>query len=314
MNYARCWDGLPLVPVEWEDCPLGSFVPSCIGSEAGELCEANGECSTPENLRNCEGKSIYRKANGTTRTSTTSTASTTFTTTVSTTTATGAFAFGAVIGPCTLSGACVQSPNYPFDYQTNEGCEVLLNESSMATFSESGCLSSEFYIDGDRYQDIRRRRYSGNRVMVESSLRFVPTGQLHQEFVISTHLMPHQLIGAGRRRRRDSCWGWGASTWRICLATAEGEGLRHFRILPALIRVNHMVITYGEIRVSSNFQVDGRLLQKVQRQAAQDDDRTKCIAGDAEKSSPARDQQSHRQQNLATSRWWPSGSSLLPLS
>ncbi|CAE7801900.1 unnamed protein product [Symbiodinium sp. CCMP2456] len=214
VNHPKCWDGLPLVPVEWEECPLGWNVPSCLGSEAGELCEANGECFTPEKLMNCEGKSIYRKANGTTRTSTTSTASTTFTTTGSTTTATVAFSFGAVRGPCKLSGACVQSPNYPLDYESNEGCEVFLNEPSVATFTESsGCFDDgenrHFYIDGNRFLG-RRRRYSGDRMMVLSRVRFVPTG----------------LAG---RRRRHSGWcsdgsTYNPSTWRICWAApVEGD-------------------------------------------------------------------------------------------
>ena len=92
-----CSDGLDLTPVSIADCPAEDTLPDCHSAEPGQLCEGDGTCGTREDINNCYDRfqtyppssDVYRKGNGTTRTSTTSKTATTTSTTASTTTLSG---------------------------------------------------------------------------------------------------------------------------------------------------------------------------------------------------------------------------------
>lgn len=96
-----CDDGLALTPVV--NCPSNpSILPGCATVEPGKLCQG-GECFTSQKLANCEGVAVYQKEMGTTLT---------LTTTV-TQTATSTASIWKIDGPCGVSGACAESPNFP---------------------------------------------------------------------------------------------------------------------------------------------------------------------------------------------------------
>lgn len=98
-----CEDGLTLTPVTSAECPSSlQDLPGCAAAEPGEFCKA-GECYTFAQLANCEGVAVYQKATGTTRTITTT----------ATKTATSTASLWQVEGPCSVSGACAESPNFP---------------------------------------------------------------------------------------------------------------------------------------------------------------------------------------------------------
>ena len=98
---AMCEDGLTLTLVV--DCPSNpEQLPGCEAVEPGEFCQA-GECFTSDQFANCEGLAVYQKAMGTTRTLTTT----------QTQSATSTASLWQVEGPCDVSGACAQSPNFP---------------------------------------------------------------------------------------------------------------------------------------------------------------------------------------------------------
>ena len=96
-----CEDGLTLTPVV--NCPSNlNDLPGCEAVEPGGICRA-GECFTSDQLGNCEGLAVYQKAIGTTKTLTTTW----------TQTATSTASLWQVEGPCGVSGACAESPNFP---------------------------------------------------------------------------------------------------------------------------------------------------------------------------------------------------------
>ena len=96
-----CEDGLALTPVV--NCPSNpSILPGCATVEPGGLCKG-GECFTSQKLANCEGVAVYQKEMGTTLTLTTTL----------TQTATSTASIWRIDGPCGVSGACAESPNFP---------------------------------------------------------------------------------------------------------------------------------------------------------------------------------------------------------
>lgn len=96
-----CDDGLALTPVV--NCPSNpSILPGCATVEPGGLCKG-GECFTSQQLANCEGVAVYQKEMGTTLTLTTTL----------TQTATSTASIWKIDGPCGVSGACAESPNFP---------------------------------------------------------------------------------------------------------------------------------------------------------------------------------------------------------
>ncbi len=96
-----CEDGLALTPVV--NCPSNpSILPGCASIEPGGLCKG-GECFTSQKLANCEGVAVYQKEMGTTLTLTTTL----------TQTATSTASIWRIDGPCGVSGACAESPNFP---------------------------------------------------------------------------------------------------------------------------------------------------------------------------------------------------------
>lgn len=142
-----CSDGLGLVPVAVSECPLPSDVlPSCEEAAPGGLCEANGDCGTRTDVNNCydsaytypASRDVYRKLSGTTSTTSTATTSSettqTSTMTVTVTQIAGFWegpAPWAVEGPCSLHGACVESPRFPLPYSSGEACSLSLPRPSV---------------------------------------------------------------------------------------------------------------------------------------------------------------------------------------
>ena len=144
---ASCKDGLEVLPVPSADCPTDSAdLPDCEAAQPGELCLGDGECLTYSGLNNCPPAAVYRKEMGSTRTVTATTSgTTTFTPSA-----------WAVSGPCSVSGACAQSPNYPANYGSNERCELSLPEGSEITIS-----AFETELNYDRLT-INGQSFSGN--------------------------------------------------------------------------------------------------------------------------------------------------------
>lgn len=136
-----CEDGLTLTPVV--NCPANlSDLPGCEAVEPGGICRA-GECFTSDQLGNCEGLAVYQKAIGTTKT----------VTTTWTQTATSTASLWQVEGPCGVSGACAESPNFPDEYGLNERCTLSLPEGTSVTVTSFS--TEDFYdrltINGEKY-------------------------------------------------------------------------------------------------------------------------------------------------------------------
>lgn len=141
-----CSDGLGVLPVDSAECPASTAdLLSCGAAQPGNLCLGDGECLTYSGLNNCPPNAIYIKEVGTTLTVS------------STTSLTATFTPSAwqVTGPCTLSGTCVQSPNYPEPYGPNERCEFSLPPNSVVTIVD---FATE--LNYDRLS-INGRDYSG---------------------------------------------------------------------------------------------------------------------------------------------------------
>ena len=141
-----CSDGLGVLPVDSAECPASTAdLLSCGAAQPGDLCLGDGECLTYSGLNNCPPNAIYIKEVGTTLTVS------------STTSLTATFTPSAwqVTGPCTLSGTCVQSPNYPEPYGPNERCEFSLPPNSVVTIVD---FATE--LNYDRLS-INGRDYSG---------------------------------------------------------------------------------------------------------------------------------------------------------
>ena len=176
-----CTDGLDLVPVSIPDCPSAADpLPDCRTAEPGQLCEGDGTCGTREDINNCyhpfhtyqPTRDVYRKRSGTTTTVTRSTRTTTTlstlttltltkTTTTSTTTplvfrtTSGGGRKWTLAGPCQVKGGCLESPNYPSSYGSNESCAASLPAFSVITIDD---FHTEKYFD---YLSINGYRYSG---------------------------------------------------------------------------------------------------------------------------------------------------------
>ena len=121
-----CSDGLSVSPLSSAECPASAEdLPGCQAALPGELCVGDGECLTYTDLGNCPPAAVYRKETGSTRTLT------------STTSATATFTPSAwqVAGPCTVTGTCAQSPNYPEPYGPDERCQLTLPAGSMVTIA-----------------------------------------------------------------------------------------------------------------------------------------------------------------------------------
>ena len=63
--------------------------------------------------------------------------------------------WGTIMGPCTVDGACVLSPNFPHDYGPNETCTISIYMEHAAAISVES-FDTEFYFDtlivnGDDY-------------------------------------------------------------------------------------------------------------------------------------------------------------------
>eukprot|EP00438_Fugacium_kawagutii_P011250 Skav203727 [mRNA] locus=scaffold2895:10693:21856:- [translate_table: standard] len=170
-----CTDGLALIPVSIPDCPPSADpLPDCQTAEPGQLCEGDGACGTREDINNCYDpfhtypptRDVYRKSTGTTttvtRTTTTTTTMLTLTRT-STTSTTTPLVFRTtsgdqkwtVAGPCQVKGGCLESPNYPGSYGSNESCAASLPAFSVITMDE---FNTEKYFD---YLSVNGYWYSG---------------------------------------------------------------------------------------------------------------------------------------------------------
>jgi len=116
---ASCSDGLSVAAVDSAECPSADELAGLAGCQVagpGALCLGDGECLTYAGLNNCPPMAVYRKQAGTTRTSTS----------VTSTTTTLTPSVWLVSGPCTVSGPCAQSPNFPQPYGPDERCELSL--------------------------------------------------------------------------------------------------------------------------------------------------------------------------------------------
>lgn len=174
-----CEDGLTLTPVV--NCPSNlNDLPGCEAVEPGGICRA-GECFTSDQLGNCEGLAVYQKAIGTTKTLTTTW----------TQTATSTASLWQVEGPCGVSGACAESPNFPDEYGLNERCTLTVPEGTSVTVTSFS--TEEFY---DRLT-INGEKYSGAQ------------GLVGQSFVVSSPI---------QWRSDESNTGPG---WQICVGGWE---------------------------------------------------------------------------------------------
>eukprot|EP00959_Pyramimonas_sp_CCMP1952_P323643 6773208-Pyramimonas_sp.AAC.1 len=54
--------------------------------------------------------------------------------------------WGAITGPCTLDGTCVESPNYPQNYGTDEGCTLEIDLGAAAPIVVES-FNTESYFD-----------------------------------------------------------------------------------------------------------------------------------------------------------------------
>jgi len=170
-----CDDGLALTPVV--NCPSNpSTLPGCATVEPGGLCKG-GECFTSQQLANCEGVAVYQKEMGTTLTLTTTL----------TQTATSTASIWKIDGPCGVSGACAESPNFPDPYGLNERCTLTIPVGTRVTVTHFS--TEEFY---DRLT-INGERYSGGH------------GLVGQDFAVSSPI---------QWRSDESQPGEG---WQICL-------------------------------------------------------------------------------------------------
>ena len=139
-----CSDGLDLTPVPIADCPSAEdILPDCHSAGPGQLCQGDGTCGTRQDINNCYDRfytfppssDVYRKDNGTTRTSTTSqtatttsaTASTTTSssTTLSTTTSTGSWKTDGLwhySGQCVIKDNCAKYDESGYWYSYSGQC------------------------------------------------------------------------------------------------------------------------------------------------------------------------------------------------
>jgi len=73
--------------------------------------------------------------------------------------------WGAISGPCTLDGACVQSPNYPQYYSNSQACTIEINAANAAPIVVEYFNVESYFdyllIDGWKTFSGRRRRPSG---------------------------------------------------------------------------------------------------------------------------------------------------------
>ena len=143
-----CFDGLPLAPVPVVDCPRDgeASLADCRSAQPGELCLGGVSCNTRDDINNCYDSlhtyppklDVYRKANGTTRTSTSATMTTRTSTTVTSTTKTTTFGqidrdggIWRVAGDCSVDGLCISSPNWPSGYGYHQHCNISLPKPSV---------------------------------------------------------------------------------------------------------------------------------------------------------------------------------------
>ena len=136
----KCHDGLALTPVGVRECPPGSTaLPSCEEAWPGALCE--GGCGTRSDINNCydahytypPSRDVYRKADGSTLTTTMVTVTSTNTRETTTEFEAVSGSPWSVEGPCESVGACVQSPNYPGQYGNNQWCNLSVPKPSVVT-------------------------------------------------------------------------------------------------------------------------------------------------------------------------------------
>ena len=174
LHYPTCVDGLRLIPIDRKDCPNSSSIDSCVGSGAGQFCQAEGECLTPSTLGNCGNISVYRKEAGTSRTSTTSVTHTSTSITLTSTSSTSTTItriWRLTKGPCQMRGDCLISPSYG-DEDDYEDCQISLLEPSAVTITGRGYAiyrtDAKFYVDGRSIFSSRRR--PTHRVGVRSTL------------------------------------------------------------------------------------------------------------------------------------------------
>ena len=179
LHYPTCVDGLRLIPIDRKDCPNSSYIGSCVGSGAGQLCQAEGECLTPSTLGNCGNISVYRKEAGTSRTSTTSVTHTSTSITLTSTSSTSTTItriWRLTKGPCQMRGDCLISPSYGDEDEPYEDCQVSLREPSAVNITGRGSATyrahAKFYVDRRSIFSSRRwsTPWSTHRVGVRSTL------------------------------------------------------------------------------------------------------------------------------------------------
>ena len=174
-----CTDGLDLIPVSIPDCPSAADpLPDCRTAEPGQLCEGDGTCGTREDINNCYDpfhtypptRDVYRKSNGTTRTSTssttwtlTSTSSTTATKTISTTSATTSTTSTSTMpwktnglvsytGLCTVKDNCVQQDES--NPTVNQHCAISFSKRLFCDSNLSAGLGMKLYFSKlGKFQD-----------------------------------------------------------------------------------------------------------------------------------------------------------------
>ena len=168
-----CFDGLSLHPAPVADCPRDGEVSlmDCQTAEPGALCLGGKDCGTRGDINNCYDSllthpptlDVYRKGNGTTRTTTTSTLTTQTSTSVSSTTMTATVGrivrnggVWQVTGTCVINELCISSPNYPSYYGNTQRCNISLPKPSVlrvvdfATEAEYDVLT----VNGMRYSGV----------------------------------------------------------------------------------------------------------------------------------------------------------------
>jgi len=73
--------------------------------------------------------------------------------------------WGTISGPCTLEGACVESPNYPARYSNNQMCTIEINAAHAAPIVVEYFNTESYFdyllVDGWKYFSGRRRRPHG---------------------------------------------------------------------------------------------------------------------------------------------------------
>ncbi|CAE7251023.1 Caln1 [Symbiodinium sp. CCMP2592] len=204
-----CFDGLSLHPAPVADCPRDGEVSlmDCQTAEPGALCLGGKDCGTRGDINNCYDSllthpptlDVYRKGNGTTRTTTgttlttqTSITHTSSTRTFTTQPAPAYLEVWSVSGPCAVIAGCVQSPHFPDQYSDRESCTVSLPRPH--TFHVS-VFATESYdklqLDGVPYSG--RELAAGDSLYVQSSIQWTSDAS---------------IVDAG---------------WRLCLAGAATD-------------------------------------------------------------------------------------------